>query len=157
MEPFYRVGSQTGGCGNRVDIPRPLTGYSHFHPPPGVHSLSAFVGQKPAKDCGASRGTLWRAFQSGRPALRTGGRYVMQMIVTQRPWGVACLHCGEVFPVPFEPAPASDSGHELEERGSGRVFLAWCPTCDREAPYSTEQVVRFESAGRGAAAAAGAL
>ncbi len=81
-----------------------------------------------------------------------------QISAPQHPWGVACLHCGEVIPVPFEPALVTSSNADIEERGSGRVFLAWCPTCDREAPYSTVQVVRFESFGRGtAAAAAGAL
>lgn len=65
-------------------------------------------------------------------------------------WGIVCLHCGEPFPVPprgkarsAEAGTAAGLAPEPDERP---VFLAWCPSCHREAPYTRNDVAQFSIA-----------
>jgi hypothetical protein len=55
-------------------------------------------------------------------------------------WGVICLHCRKPFPVPYEPDESSDA-HEMEAREKRTLFLAWCPACNREAPYAMGELM----------------
>lgn len=69
------------------------------------------------------------------------------MAKSERRWGVICLHCGRPFPVPFSAAsPAYQPTQEGAFPARG-LFLAWCPVCDREAPYSVAEVVPLETPG----------
>ena len=64
-----------------------------------------------------------------------------QKTESERSWGVVCLHCRKPFPVPYEPAEPSEP-EESEPRGESRtLFLAWCPACNREAPYAVGELV----------------
>lgn len=67
-----------------------------------------------------------------------------QKVEPERYWGVTCLHCGKPFPVPFKPAQRSESEANEMEPTSRCLFLAWCPACNREAPYSVAEMARFE-------------
>lgn len=61
---------------------------------------------------------------------------------SEQSWGVICLHCRKPFPVPYEPAESSEQ-EESESSGPSRtLFLAWCPACNREAPYAVGELVR---------------
>lgn len=56
-------------------------------------------------------------------------------------WGVICLHCRKPFPVPYEPTESADP--EKSELGEElrTLFLAWCPSCNREAPYAVGELM----------------
>ena len=66
---------------------------------------------------------------------------------TERPTfpGVVCLHCKA--PVPIPPIvcslQAADDGTELSQRKS-QVFNLRCPSCHKEKPYRTREIVDFE-------------
>jgi|ERR1700721_1962836 hypothetical protein len=68
-------------------------------------------------------------------------------IDTERPTfrGVVCLHCKAHIPVPAivgNPQAASD-GTESSQRKS-QVFNLRCPSCQKEKPYRTREIVDFE-------------
>ncbi len=68
-------------------------------------------------------------------------------IETERPTfrGVVCLHCKAPVPVPAivgNLQTASD-GAESSQRKS-QVFNLRCPTCHKEKPYRTREIVDFE-------------
>ncbi len=66
---------------------------------------------------------------------------------TERPTfrGVVCLHCKGPIAVPAivdSPQAASD-GSESSQRRS-QVFNVRCPSCHKEKPYRTREIVYFE-------------
>jgi hypothetical protein len=67
---------------------------------------------------------------------------------TERPTfrGVVCLHCKASIPVPAivgnRPAAAGE-GTETSQRKS-QVFNLRCPSCHKEKPYRTREIVDFE-------------
>ncbi|MDE3136795.1 MAG: hypothetical protein KGL59_09485 [Acidobacteriota bacterium] len=63
-----------------------------------------------------------------------------QRTESEQSWGVVCLHCRKPFPVPYVPSEPSDA-HEIEAREERTLFLAWCPVCNREAPYAVGELV----------------
>ena len=68
-------------------------------------------------------------------------------IETERPTfrGVVCLHCKAPVPVPAivgNLQTASD-GAESSQRKS-QVFNLRCPSCHKEKPYRTREIVDFE-------------
>jgi hypothetical protein len=67
---------------------------------------------------------------------------------TKRPTfrGVMCLHCKASIPVPaivgdLQLADSKDG--ELQQRKS-QVFNVRCPSCHKEKPYRTREIVEFE-------------
>jgi hypothetical protein len=60
--------------------------------------------------------------------------------------GVVCLHCKAPIPVPAivgRTTAASDDGQEAWRENS-TVFNLRCPTCRKEKPYRTREIVDFE-------------
>jgi hypothetical protein len=68
-------------------------------------------------------------------------------IETERPTfrGVVCLHCKAPVPVPAIVASlqAASEGSESSQRKS-QVFNLRCPSCHKEKPYRTREIVDFE-------------
>ena len=68
-------------------------------------------------------------------------------IETERPTfrGVVCLHCKAAIPVPaiVGNARAANDGTESSQRNS-QVFNLRCPSCHKEKPYRTKEIVDFE-------------
>jgi hypothetical protein len=68
-------------------------------------------------------------------------------IETERPTfrGVVCLHCKAPVPVPAIVGTMQDSndGTESFPRKS-QVFNLRCPSCHKEKPYRTREIVDFE-------------
>jgi hypothetical protein len=68
-------------------------------------------------------------------------------IETERPTfrGVVCLHCKEPVPVPAIVGTLQDpnDGTESFQRKS-QVFNLRCPSCHKEKPYRTREIVDFE-------------
>jgi hypothetical protein len=65
-------------------------------------------------------------------------------IETERPTfrGVVCLHCKGSIPVPAIVGTAGE-GTETSQRKS-QVFNLRCPSCHKEKPYRTREIVDFE-------------
>jgi hypothetical protein len=60
--------------------------------------------------------------------------------------GVVCLHCKAAIPVPAIVGSlqgADDEGAESAARKS-QVFNLRCPSCHKEKPYRTREIVEFE-------------
>lgn len=134
-----------GGCGNGVDKRRSLTERSHCTiPRVGVDSAAAPTGATAGGSRGEIRESLRRTFPLGKACRLQPGECMDQKIEPERNWGVSCLHCGKPFPVPFEPSESSESETSETNRTSRRLFLAWCPSCNREAPYSVADMVRLQ-------------
>jgi len=68
-------------------------------------------------------------------------------IDTERPTfrGVVCLHCKASIPVPaiVGSEQAANDGTESSQRKS-QVFNLRCPSCQKEKPYRTREIVDFE-------------
>ena len=68
-------------------------------------------------------------------------------IETERPTfrGVVCLHCKAPVPVPAIVGTLEDAsdGTESFQRKS-QVFNLRCPSCHKEKPYRTKEIVDFE-------------
>jgi hypothetical protein len=68
-------------------------------------------------------------------------------IETERPTfrGVVCLHCKAPVPVPdiVGNLQTASDGTESSQRKS-QVFNLRCPTCHKEKPYRTREIVDFE-------------
>lgn len=68
-------------------------------------------------------------------------------IETERPTfrGVVCLHCKAPVPVPaiVGNAQGSNDGIESSQRNS-QVFNLRCPSCHKEKPYRTREIVDFQ-------------
>lgn len=68
-------------------------------------------------------------------------------IETERPTfrGVQCLHCKAPIPVPAIVASLDTSSNDgtLSQRKS-QVFNVRCPSCHKEKPYRTREIVEFE-------------
>ena len=68
-------------------------------------------------------------------------------IETERPTfrGVVCLHCKAPVPVPAIVGTLEDAndGTESFQRKS-QVFNLRCPSCQKEKPYRTREIVDFE-------------
>jgi hypothetical protein len=68
-------------------------------------------------------------------------------IETERPTfrGVVCLHCKAPVPVPAIVGTMQDANNEKElfPRKS-QVFNLRCPSCHKEKPYRTREIVDFE-------------
>ena len=68
-------------------------------------------------------------------------------IETERPTfrGVVCLHCKASIPVPaiVGNVHAANDGSEPSQRKS-QVFNLRCPSCHKEKPYRTREIVAFE-------------
>lgn len=64
-----------------------------------------------------------------------------QKTESEQAWGVICLHCRKPFPVPYEPADSDDSRKNETREELRTLFLAWCPSCNREAPYAVGELV----------------
>lgn len=66
---------------------------------------------------------------------------------TERPTfrGVVCLHCKAPVPVPaiVGSLQAANEGSESSARKS-QVFNLRCPSCHKEKPYRTREIVDFE-------------
>ena len=66
---------------------------------------------------------------------------------TERPTfrGVVCLHCKASIPVPaiVGTVQAASDGTETFQRKS-QVFNLRCPSCQKEKPYRTREIVDFE-------------
>jgi hypothetical protein len=68
-------------------------------------------------------------------------------IETERPTfrGVQCLHCKEPIPVPAIVANLdSSSSEESSSQRKSQVFNVRCPSCHKEKPYRTREIVEFE-------------
>jgi hypothetical protein len=59
--------------------------------------------------------------------------------------GVVCLHCKAPIPVPaiVGSLQPEDDGTESSQRKS-QVFNLRCPSCHKEKPYRTREIVDFE-------------
>lgn len=68
-------------------------------------------------------------------------------IETERPTfrGVVCLHCKASIPVPaiVGNVQGADDGTESSQRKS-QVFNLRCPSCHKEKPYRTREIVDIE-------------
>jgi hypothetical protein len=59
--------------------------------------------------------------------------------------GVVCLHCKAAIPVPSIVGSFQSSGIEAEAMESrSQVFNLRCPSCHKEKPYRTKEIVTFE-------------
>jgi hypothetical protein len=66
---------------------------------------------------------------------------------TERPTfrGVACLHCKAPVPVPAIVGNAQAANDEPESfLRKSQVFNLRCPSCHKEKPYRTREIVDFE-------------
>ncbi len=67
---------------------------------------------------------------------------------TERPTfrGVICLHCKGSIPVPAIVSSLQTSGNEEIEVSPRRsqVFNLRCPSCLKEKPYRTREIIEFE-------------
>src|SRR5579862_2374472 len=60
--------------------------------------------------------------------------------------GVVCLHCKAPIPVPSivgRVVVQTDEGEQSWQENSS-VFALRCPTCQKEKPYRTREIVDFE-------------
>jgi hypothetical protein len=64
-----------------------------------------------------------------------------QNLKSEQSWGVICLHCRKPFSVPYEPAASADPCNSQPQQESRTLFLAWCPACNREAPYAIGELM----------------
>ena len=60
--------------------------------------------------------------------------------------GVVCLHCKTPIPVPaiVENAQASSTEEVESLQRKAQVFNVRCPSCLKEKPYRTREIVEFE-------------
>jgi hypothetical protein len=59
--------------------------------------------------------------------------------------GVVCLHCKAAIPVPAIVGSLQSSGAEAEAmEARSQVFNLRCPSCHKEKPYRTKEIVTFE-------------
>jgi hypothetical protein len=69
-------------------------------------------------------------------------------IETERPTfrGVVCLHCKAPIPVPAIVASRQESSSEDMESSQrkSQVFNLRCPSCHKEKPYRTREILEFE-------------
>jgi hypothetical protein len=68
-------------------------------------------------------------------------------IETERPTfrGVVCLHCKAPVPVPAIVGSLQTASDETESsQRKSQVFNLRCPTCHKEKPYRTREIVDFE-------------
>jgi hypothetical protein len=68
-------------------------------------------------------------------------------IETERPTfrGVVCLHCKAPVPVPAIVGNPQAAGEEIESsQRKSQVFNLRCPTCHKEKPYRTREILDFE-------------
>jgi hypothetical protein len=66
---------------------------------------------------------------------------------TERPTfrGVVCLHCKAAVPVPAIVGCAQAANDETESfLRKSQVFNLRCPSCHKEKPYRTKEIVDFE-------------
>ena len=70
-----------------------------------------------------------------------------QKTESDRAWGVICLHCRKPFPVPYEPSESSELENSEPSEQLRTLFLAWCPSCNREAPYAVGELVSLPGPG----------
>ena len=72
----------------------------------------------------------------------------MTTIETERPTfrGVVCLHCKASIPVPeiVKTLQASGSDENDASQRKSQVFNLRCPSCHKEKPYRTREIVEFE-------------
>jgi len=57
--------------------------------------------------------------------------------------GVVCLHCQAPIPVPAIVGRHESAGHEAWHENCC-VFNLRCPSCHKEKPYQTREIVEFE-------------
>lgn len=72
----------------------------------------------------------------------------MMTLETERPTfrGVICLHCKEPVPVPpivWTLRLTTTEGAD-PRTGKSQVFNVRCPSCHKEKPYRTSEIVNFE-------------
>ncbi len=68
-------------------------------------------------------------------------------IETERPTfrGVVCLHCKAPVPVPaIVGSLQAASGEAESSQRKSQVFNIRCPSCHKEKPYRTREIVDFE-------------
>jgi hypothetical protein len=68
-------------------------------------------------------------------------------IETERPTfrGVVCLHCKAPVPVPaIVRSLQAASGEAESSQRKSQVFNLRCPSCHKEKPYRTREIVDFE-------------
>jgi len=60
--------------------------------------------------------------------------------------GVVCLHCQSPIPVPAIVGRTVSAHYEGQElvRENSSVFTLRCPSCHKEKPYQTREIVDFE-------------
>jgi hypothetical protein len=59
--------------------------------------------------------------------------------------GVVCLHCQAPIPVPaIVGGDASSSDREISSQDNSSVFALRCPSCHKEKPYQSREIVYFE-------------
>lgn len=60
--------------------------------------------------------------------------------------GVVCLHCKASIPVPaiVGTLQAADSKEAETSQRKSQVFNVRCPSCHKERPYRTREIVKFE-------------
>lgn len=67
-------------------------------------------------------------------------------IETERPTfrGVECLHCKSPIPVPAIVDRNDASEPPEQSQRKSQVFNLRCPSCHKEKPYRTREIVEFE-------------
>jgi hypothetical protein len=67
---------------------------------------------------------------------------------TERPTfrGVVCLHCKASIPVPaiVGSLKSTESKDEESSQRKSQVFNVRCPSCHKEKPYRTREIVEFQ-------------
>jgi hypothetical protein len=59
--------------------------------------------------------------------------------------GVVCLHCKAAIPVPAIVGSRQSSETDVEAmEARSQVFNLRCPSCHKEKPYRTKEIVTFE-------------
>ena len=62
--------------------------------------------------------------------------------------GVVCLHCKAPIPVPVVVGgtgrPVPEAGQDDLSQSNSLVFALRCPSCHKEKPYRTREIVDFE-------------